>query len=310
MDNSVGATLCSRRQRSLSAIFEHVDSKWYASGEAESACPISRDIYDTQRFRDTLLDEDENSLFDNLFDHSLQFQSQDQSPKRKQKKCKFSYNRTALTDECCDTTTSSEILSVADLMRGNVDATKLRLGYRSTDNEDTAKMSPSAIEHAPCLFPISEAKTEESSFEENPISSPGLASEEEGNLLIGLCKQSLTGAAELLLDTFQGDSKTTSITSGATETHCNADENEGDLQCEHCNADENEGDLQKYIAIAETLVLSTLTYRERALHRYHYKRKRRMFLRRNKRKSKFARLRSRAKGRFTSIHSKCRPNKT
>ena len=72
MDNSVGATLCSRRQRSLSAIFEHVDSKWYASGEAESACPISRDIYDTQRFRDTLLDEDENSLFDNLFDHSLQ----------------------------------------------------------------------------------------------------------------------------------------------------------------------------------------------------------------------------------------------
>lgn len=86
MDNSVGATLCSRRQRSLSAIFEHVDSKWYASGEAESACPISRDIYDTQRFRDTLLDEDENSLFDNLFDHSLQFQSQDQSPKRKQKK--------------------------------------------------------------------------------------------------------------------------------------------------------------------------------------------------------------------------------
>jgi len=137
-----------------------------------------------------------------------------------------------------------------------------------------------------------------------------LASEEEGNLLIGLCKQSLTGAAELLLDTFQGDSKTTSITSGATETHCNADENEGDLQCEHCNADENEGDLQKYIAIAETLVLSTLTYRERALHRYHYKRKRRMFLRRNKRKSKFARLRSRAKGRFTSIHSKCRPNKT
>lgn len=280
----------------MSAIFEHVDSKWYASGEAESACPISRDIYDTQRFRDTLLDEDENSLFDNLFDHSLQFQSQDQSPKRKQKKCKFSYNRTALTDECCDTTTSSEILSVADLMRGNVDATKLRLGYRSIDNEDTAKMSPSAIEHAPCLFPISEAKTEESSFEENPISSPGLASEEEGNLLIGLCKQSLTGAAELLLDTFQGDSKTTSITSGATETHC--------------NADENEGDLQKYIAIAETLVLSTLTYRERALHRYHYKRKRRMFLRRNKRKSKFARLRSRAKGRFTSIHSKCRPNKT
>ena len=48
MDNSVGATLCSRRQRSLSAIFEHGDLKWYASGEAK-ALVLSRDIYDTQR---------------------------------------------------------------------------------------------------------------------------------------------------------------------------------------------------------------------------------------------------------------------
>ena len=37
------------------------------------------------KIRNTLLDEDENSLFDNLFDHGLQFQSQDQSPKESKK---------------------------------------------------------------------------------------------------------------------------------------------------------------------------------------------------------------------------------
>ena len=110
--------------------------------------------------------------------------------------------------------------------RGNVDATKLRLGYRSIDNEDTAKMSSSAIDHAPCLFPISDIKTEESSFEENPISSPDLASEEEENLLIALCKQSLTSATELLADTCPGGFQNNFHHKWR---YRNADENEGDL---------------------------------------------------------------------------------
>jgi len=269
MDNSVGATLCSRRQRSLSGIFEYGDLKWYNIGDAESTSPLSQDIYDTRRSRDTLLDEDEDSLFDNVFDHIYQCLSQDESPKRKQKKRKFLPNPT------------------------DVDATKFRLGYHSIDNEDTAKMSSSTIDHVPCLFPLSDIKTDESSFEENPSSYADLAGEEEENLLIALCKQSLASATEILADTCQEDPKVTSITSIAVETQC--------------DADENEGDLQKYIAIADSLVVSTLTSRERALYRNHCKRKR--ILRRNKKRSEFARFRSRKKGRFTSIYSKCCPNK-
>ena len=68
--------------------------------------------------------------------------------------------------------------------------------------------------------------------------------------------------------------------------------------------------LYKALYLANTLVSET--YRERALRRYHMKRKRRKFLRNNgryKKKTSFAKARPRVNGKFISMYAKCVPNK-
>ena len=130
------------------------------------------------------------------------------------------------------------------------------------------------------VVPISEAKTEESSFEENPFPLLVLLAKRRKSI-DRLCKQSLTGATELLLDTFRGIPKQLP-SQVALLRPINADENRGS-SVSTAMLMKMEGSPEVY-SHCRNFILSTLTYRERALHRYHYKRKRRMFLRRNKKK--------------------------
>ena len=279
MDKSVGATLCSKRQGSLSETFEYGDLN--NIGDEKNVCPLPQDIYDIRRSEGTLFDNDEDSLFNDMFDRIFQCQPQDQSSEIKQKRGQFSPYPTAQKSECCDITFSPEISSRADFVSCNMATTELQLEYSSIETDNLANLS-------------SKVKTGETVCDEDGSSSDGLASEEDENLLTALYEQSLADANELLSDICPSHIEVTSVESVPIET-------------QH-EDDDIDADLQKHIAIANSLVLSTLTSRERALHRYHRKRKRRNFLRRNKTKSKLARLRSRKRGRFTSIYPKCRPN--
>jgi len=294
MDKSVGATLCSKRQRSLSGTFEYGDLKWYNFGDEENFSPLPQDIYDIRRSEGILFDNDEDSLFNDMFNRIFQCQSQDQSRQIKQKRGKFSPYPSAQKSECCDITFSPEIPSRADLVSCNMATTALQVECSSIESDDLSKLSSTATEQVPCLFSPSKVKTGETICDEDGSSSNGLASEEDENLLTALYEQSLAGANEVLSDICPSHIEVTSVDSVP-------------IEAQH-DDDDIDVDLQKYIAIANSLVLSTLTSRERALHRYHRKRKRRNFLRRNKKKSKLARLRSRKGGRFTSIYPKCRPN--
>merc|ERR1719231_869438 len=67
--------------------------------------------------------------------------------------------------------------------------------------------------------------------------------------------------------------------------------------------------IYRALLLARSLIRET--YRERALRRYHFKRKRRKFLRDNgryKEKTRFAKARPRINGKFVPMYTKCLPS--
>ena len=119
-------------------------------------------------------------------------------------------------------------------------------------------------------------------------------------MILKSCNNALSLAGSLL----QSSSSDNNMNENDDDNTMNENDEEDKLKKEDMAC------LYKALYLANTLVSET--YRERALRRYHMKRKRRKFLRNNgryKKKTSFAKARPRVNGKFISMYAKCVPNK-
>lgn len=116
----------------------------------------------------------------------------------------------------------------------------------------------------------------------------------DGDMTLTSCNKALCFASQLLSSMNKEEDVPNDI----------SDENEDDLIQEDIDSL-----IYRALYLARSLIRET--YRERALRRYHFKRKRRKFLRDNvryKKKTRFAKSRPRINGKFVPMYTKCLPS--